>query len=502
MTQVQQSPSVGDIIQQVKDLLSKLGDEPVISATVFFNVKQDRLAEFQRLATELTRATTIQIGCEEFSFNKHVRGSWEAPTPPGIVQYTIYERWESVGRFRRQQWESPHLTAFQTQVIELVEGFPDLRFYCDVPDVCTGPPAPVLRTGQTWCWDKHGKKVHCRETGQDGYYKAGVNWPARRFTDNGDGTVTDNRSRLTWLQDADYFHEVTWGQALLEKIPELNAGKYRTAGGDGEWRMPNVNELQSLLDLSNPNGPAIPEYKGVFSNLHPVNYWTSSSVALAPALGWYTALGVGPPVFDLKFNLMHMWPVKGQSTQVAATGQTTCWDPKDPMAAQTDCKGTGEDGALKMGAIWPDPRFALADPDDGTVIDRLTGLVWLRHADAFGTMTWQDALDACNSLAAGFKSEEGDFELNDDSAPGDWRLPNLNELRSLIDYERHTPALPKGFESFFRNVRPSLYWSSTTVASASNLARFVFVGVGPSVWDHKSVLLGVWPVKGGLEVGK
>ena len=61
------------------------------------------------------------LGCEEFSFNRHYRGSWEPPAPPGVVQYTIYERWESVGRFRRQQWGSPHLTAFQNQVLELLD---------------------------------------------------------------------------------------------------------------------------------------------------------------------------------------------------------------------------------------------------------------------------------------------------------------------------------------------------------------------------------------------
>src|SRR5262249_3507422 len=106
----------------------------------------------------------------------------------------------------------------------------------------------------------------------------------------------------------------------------------------------------------------------------------------------------------------------------------------------------------------------------------------------FSPLAWEDALAACNALA------DGQGGLTDGSRIGDWRLPNLLELRSLIDYSQYSPALP--LKHPFRNVRTSLYWSSTTVASAPNLARFVFVGIGPSVWDHKSVMLNVWPVSG------
>ena len=49
----------------------------------------------------------------------------------------------------------------------------------------------------------------------------------------------------------------------------------------------------------------------------------------------------------------------------------------------------------------------------------------------------------------------------------------------------------------FHGVQPTLYWSSTTVASAPTQARFVFIGMLSAVWDHKSMLLKVWPVKRG-----
>ena len=308
--------------------------------------------------------------------------------------------------------------------------------------------------------------------------------PSPRFTDNNDGTVTDNLTGLIWLKNANLFGEVDWEQAL-KNAADLASGAYglNDGSGRGAWRVPNVNEMQSLLDLDNSSGPSLPPAHP-FINATPANYWSASTVAAAPPLGWYCALAVGPPVFDLKFNVMCMWPVRGSTNRVARTGQKLCFN---PMGQTIPCQGTGQDGELQLGVPWPSPRFT--DNGDGTVTDNLTGLIWLKNASHFGTRSWEQAIQACNSLASGSPG------LNDGSPKGAWRLPNLFELRSLVDYNQHSPALPAGHP--FQNVRTSLYWSSTTVASAPNLARFVFIGIGPSVWDHKSVLLNVWPVRGG-----
>ena len=60
--------------------------------------------------------------------------------------------------------------------------------------------APVEDTGQQGCWDTGGLETACSGAGQDGELQAGVNWPTPRFTDNGDGTVTDNLTGLIWLK--------------------------------------------------------------------------------------------------------------------------------------------------------------------------------------------------------------------------------------------------------------------------------------------------------------
>jgi len=74
----------------------------------------------------------------------------------------------------------------------------------ECPYVCNGPPAPVPKSGQTACWDESGYPIDCVGTGQDGEYQGGVSVDPR-FTDNGDGTVTDNLTGLIWLKDANCF---------------------------------------------------------------------------------------------------------------------------------------------------------------------------------------------------------------------------------------------------------------------------------------------------------
>ena len=68
-------------------------------------------------------------------------------------------------------------------------------------------PAPVQKTGQITVYGPR----------DDGYWQQalGVEWPNPRFTDNGDGTVTDNLTGLIWLKDANCFGQKTWDQLYL-----------------------------------------------------------------------------------------------------------------------------------------------------------------------------------------------------------------------------------------------------------------------------------------------
>jgi hypothetical protein len=178
----------------------------------------------------------------------------------------------------------------------------------------------------------------------------------------------------------------------------------------------------------------------------------------------------------------------GRHVGLPVTGQTVCWDPSGDTIP---CAGTGQDGDHQKGWILPDdyPRFL--DNGDGTVIDRLTGLVWLKDANCFGTKNWTHALAAANGLA------QGSCGLTDGSVAGDWRLPNLKELQSLIDYQNASPALPtghpfSGVHSFFWD-----YWSSVSDAGAPSLAWYVFNGPGVVDVGAKTNGFLVWPLRGG-----
>jgi hypothetical protein len=123
-------------------------------------------------------------------------------------------------------------------------------------------------------------------------------------------------------------------------------------------------------------------------------------------------------------------------------------------------------------------RAELIDNGDGTVTDTQTGLMWQK--DEAGFMTWAQALVYCESLSL--------------SVYDDWRLPNRNELQSLVDYSRYTPAIDR---TFFPGAVSSHYWSSTTQAYDPAHAWVVSFGSGVVGGDYKSHSFCVRAVRGG-----
>jgi hypothetical protein len=85
----------------------------------------------------------------------------------------------------------------------------------------------------------------------------------------------------------------------------------------------------------------------------------------------------------------------------------------------------------------------------GTVSDQRTGLMWTKNADlAAGAVKWVDALKIPEAM-----NREQKFGY------ADWRLPNIRELESISDMNRHSPAVAGG--EAFEDIKP-FYWSSTT----------------------------------------
>ena len=167
-------------------------------------------------------------------------------------------------------------------------------------------------------------------------------------------------------------------------------------------------------------------------------------------------------------------------------GCTDCTAPI-PQTGQKVSEATGDDGDKKIGVVSPIPRFT--DNENGTVTDNLTGLIWMKDAGCGGQKNWADALNFSNNLAS------NQCGLDDGSSAGDWRLPNIRELQSLIDYGNFVPALPTG--NLFTGIQSSPYWSSTSLAGDTTWAWYVQMFDGISDRDEKIVdFFYVWCVRG------
>lgn len=164
------------------------------------------------------------------------------------------------------------------------------------------------------------------------------------------------------------------------------------------------------------------------------------------------------------------------------------------QTGQTTSYAVGDDGDLQLGVAWPSPRFI--DNFDGTVTDQLTGLIWLQSGNCIGLTNWAGALNLANALFDGWTGAGGgDCGLSDGSIAGDWRLPNLRELFTLVDVRRQTPALPQ--PNPFTDVIPDgEYWSSTTTFNATN-AWVVGFDDGATVRKLKTNTVYALPVRGG-----
>ncbi len=365
------------------------------------------------------------------------------------------------------------------------------------------------KTGQTTCYDDSGNVITCGYSpyGQDGDYRKGANWPAPRF-----GGVTDNLTGLMWLRDANCIAtkypifdtdgtagdgEVTW-QKALDFVTGINNGTYSNCDGDGgyhytDWRLPNANELRSLVNYEVQNGITWLLFSG-FNNVDIPSYFYWTSTTNAEGRAYVIAMFMGSQFTILKPNDNKVWPVRGGNggtIQLPKTGQTTSY-------------AAGDDGDLQMGVAWPLPRFM--DNGDNTVTDNLTGLIWLKNANCIkthnpsidnddiagdGKVSWHHALDFVTGLNGGVLNEIPAYSCGA-ALYINWRLPNVNELASIIGVGGGIAALPETGAG-------NQYWTSTTYANSPSYAWFVNLYSGEadgrfkSVWESRYV----WPVRGG-----
>jgi hypothetical protein len=353
--------------------------------------------------------------------------------------------------------------------------------------IAADPPAPVAQTGQNICYAASGVAIPCTGTGQDGELEYGVAWPEPRFVPNADKTMTDNLTGLIWSNDSIIVYK-DW-QSALDYVKNLNSGTGYL--GHTDWRLPNINELESLINKGESNNATWLNGQG-FSNVHTNSCWSSTTYANGTSNAWYVGMDGGGVDGGNKYANYYVWPVRGGqfgafgSLALPKTGQTVCYD---AGGAIIDCKGTGQDGELQTGATWPITRFV---PNaDQTITDNLTGLSWSNDGGNL-LKNWQGALDYVKNLNSGTGY----------LGHTDWRLPNINELESLINKGVNNNATWLNGQGF-SNVPANYYWSSNTNANNRTYAWVIGIddgGVGFSGVGYgygKNWNLNVWPVRGG-----
>ena len=326
-----------------------------------------------------------------------------------------------------------------------------------------------LSTGQQTCHNAEGQEIDCSGTGQDAEFGYGIPWPDPRFEIKGD-LVEDRLTALSWTRKANFAQLPLSWQAALDFVKQMNVQQQY---GFNDWRLPDRRELRSLLSFQSCR-PALPTghpFKEVFQGW----YWTSTTAAINPAYAWYVHMEGARMFYGGKDQSYLLWPVRAEGNgTLPATGQQKCYDTQGRCV---ECSGSGQDGKYRSGYAWPTPRFT--DYGD-SVEDHLTGLCWYRNANLTGEpVNWDSALTIVD-------------ELKQQDKVRDWRLPNINELESLVDCARSKPALPAQVR--FDNVQDA-YWSSTTSMYEKDWSWVLYLDKGAvGVGQKKIPNFFVWPV--------
>jgi YD repeat-containing protein len=297
------------------------------------------------------------------------------------------------------------------------------------PDKGNGPSLKIPDTGQTVSYtDTFGedsdyiinpKSFTKLDENGNALPESAASWAMVR--DNVTGLTWENKTVDAGIHDRNHTH--TWQEAQDVFIAQLNASGF---GGFNDWRLPTIKEL-SMLFHGDKADPTIDTF--FFPNTVSAYYWSLDSHSDITSLAWGMYFHNGLIEGRDKLDTHHLRAVRG--------GQ-------------------------------PGLSGDYATNGDGTVTDLNTGLMWQQQAPP-EMMTWEEALNYCESLSLAGKS--------------DWRLPNRNELQSLVDYSKNSPALNPLFTPEWQ---PPHYWSSTTHARFNTHAWGVYFYSGFISYNTKT----------------
>lgn len=319
----------------------------------------------------------------------------------------------------------------------------------------------IVDTAQVNCYDDSGSATDCPAAGEAFYGQdAQVAGNSPSYTDNGDGTVTDNVTGLVWQQSPD-----TDGDGDVDVSDKLSYDAAKTycenlvSGGASDWQLPTIKQLYSLID---------------FTGRDPSGYEGTDTSSLVPFIDTsyfdfsYGDTDEGERIIDSQYLSSTFYVGSSSSTLVFGVNFA------DGRIKGYGTSNLGEDKTFTVMCVRENTSYGVndfTDNGDGTVSDGATGLMWAQQDsgdDAPNGLNWEEALayvvtqNTANHLGY-----------------SDWRLPNIKELQSILDYSR-APDLTSSaaIDSIFDATLISneagqadygYYWSSTTHANWSQL---------------------------------
>lgn len=269
--------------------------------------------------------------------------------------------------------------------------------------------------------------------------------PDSDFIDNGDGSVTHKLTGLIWQRCA---VGQTWSQGTCVGLPQplsWTAANQLTSdfAGKKDWRLPAISELQTLIERKGA-GNAIEDINKQFFPNQPTaaQFWSASSYANLtdseqkewPWMIWFGFGYVNPVDEKLMGTSAFARLVRG-----------------------------GEPIDVTRGEYTPSVQFI--DNGDGTVTHKVTGLMWQRCALG---QTWNGS--GCSGAASDFSWGQIQTLNSQFAGKTDWRVPNINELGTIVEFKNFTPAINNGI---FPSTPAEYFWSSSPYIAEGTASLYI-----------------------------
>ncbi|MCP4631324.1 MAG: DUF1566 domain-containing protein [candidate division Zixibacteria bacterium] len=312
---------------------------------------------------------------------------------------------------------------------------------------------PIVGSNQTICYDNQSE-ISAPVSG-DAFYGQDAQYSRNepQYKNNGDSTITDLVTGLMWAKSSDMDGDGDLDAADKKTYSQAIAGAdvYQLAGYD-DWRLPTIKELYSLI---------------IFSGVDPSGYEGTSTDRLVPFINTdYFDFAYGDTdamerIIDAQYASSNMYVdgdllfgVNFADGRIKGYGLMMPFGPGEKTFSVLYVRGNSTYGINSF-----------TDNGDSTITDNATGLMWTQY-DSDSTIIWEEALNYAENLEFAGHS--------------DWRLPDVKELQSIVDYTRspvmtNSAAIDPLFSctQFTNEAGQSdygTYWSSTTHANWSEVA--------------------------------